>query len=177
MTILKNIAWGVLGLFVFMFAVIVLIAIFSDSEQDNLGITLSETALYFDVNGFSIDEEGSAVITGTDKLFVVMKKPGYTVLMVAPTSEGDESVSKQELTSIQIVARSGYGIEPDYFLEFVRVIFGDCKRCLEWFQHATEELDGRLQEEVETTLEGKYVSMETDATESILLRMTIRSDE
>ena len=42
MTILKNIAWGVLGLFVFMFAAIVLIAIFSDSE-DNTGAIASTT--------------------------------------------------------------------------------------------------------------------------------------
>ena len=42
MTILKNIAWGVLGLFVFMFAVIVLITIVSDPE-DNTGAIVSTT--------------------------------------------------------------------------------------------------------------------------------------
>ena len=33
MTILKNIAWGILGLFVFMFAAIVVVAIIMDSNE------------------------------------------------------------------------------------------------------------------------------------------------
>ena len=169
MTILKSIAWGVLGLFVFLFAVMVLVGIFfGDSGQDNLGITFVETAAYFEVHGFSIDKEGSGVLSGSDKLFVVMNKPGYTALLVGPRDQ-------DELTSIQIVAKGGYNVHPSYFLEIVDAVFGDCLDCLEWFDYATKVLDGKLQEELETTLDGRYVNMTTNAGKDIILRMTIKA--
>ena len=54
MTLLKNIAWGVLGLFVFMFAVLVLIAIFvGPSEEVEKSRSIEEKALENTVLGWS----------------------------------------------------------------------------------------------------------------------------
>ena len=173
MTILKNIAWGVLGLFVFMFAAIVLIAIFSDSEDEagtgdtgTMDITKTEMVdLLTQKDLFSCTSPMEAR-DDKNELGVRCDSNDDGAFSIFMTGKGNDIRSILYVANI-IEPRSRVALEMVNISMFHRIspfIFEECfgeDYCGRWFKNAFKD-SGRTGEDVHTSMEGIAVTVRTD---------------